>query len=208
MELTSSQSQILNDVLTESVRNHKGVEALKFRAARHTLLDQIDQLEQAKYVIKRDEKYYLQLSVVVDLKDDLQDADHILMLCAMVYGVLQREYQSNAGGSISLTEIGLKADIPRNDVNKAISYLFQLPLYANSKGAIYTEDASITPSECVLKYPNLKDLILASRIKPDYEAVEVVDTIEKKMAIVMTLSIRVGSKILRCFPQRNMISLA
>lgn len=172
MELTSTQLQILDDALTESVRGHKGVEAIKFRAARYTLLNEIDQLEKEKCLIKRDEKYYLQLAVVVDLKGELQEADFILMLCAMVYDVLQKGYKSNPGGSISLNEIGRVADIPRNDVNKAISYLVQLPVFLILQGSIYTEDASISPSESVLKYSNVKDIILNNRLKRDFENVE------------------------------------
>lgn len=172
MELTSTQLQILNDALTESVRGHKGVEAIKFRAARHTLLGEIDQLEQEKFIVRRDEKYYLQLAVVIDLKDELEDAEFILMLCAMVYGVLQSGYKSNPGGSISLNEIGSESDLPRNDVNKAISYLVQLPIFLSLKGSIYTEDASIVPSESVLKYSNVKDIILDNRLKNDFDHVE------------------------------------
>jgi len=170
MELTDTQLQILNDVLTESVRKHKGINALEFRAARHTLLDKLDELENEKYLIKRDEKYYLQLAIVVDLKGDLDDADFILMLCGMVYEVLKKEYQSKPGKNISLNEVGKKADLPRNDINKAISYLVQIPIYSEFSGAIYTEDASIKPSESLLRYPNLRDMILNNRLVSNTQA--------------------------------------
>jgi uncharacterized protein (TIGR02391 family) len=56
-----------------------------------------------------------------------------------------------------LTEI---SDIPRRDINIALSYMIEAPIFGAWTGNFYEfEDANITPSERILRYQNFREIL-------------------------------------------------
>ena len=164
MKLDELPKTLLEKIFKASVASSKGLRARKFRAEHHEHLDLLDQLEQSGYIQKRDDNYYLDLLSICELPEDSREVQSLFWNCEHFFGYLREYYRERPGSSIELNRLAEIADMPRRDVNIALSYMVQAPIFSQCTTKFYAkEDASVTPSEDILRYRSFRELVEAMR---------------------------------------------
>ena len=152
--------QLLIKLFKASVASSKGIDALVFRAKHHEHLDLIDDLESGGYVNRRDEKYYINLSSLLDIESEVYEVEKLLFLCEQLFQFLRRFYIDKPKQNISLNDLAKATDLPRADVNKTLAYMVQAGIFGSyTSDFSATEDSWVQPSEQRLRGDCFKDKI-------------------------------------------------
>jgi len=151
---------LLEKVFKANLVNPKGISAKKFRAEHHKALDLLDGLESAGYLEKRDDKYKVALFVLVDLLDSVTEVKDLLNRCDYIFQVLQQHYTDHLGESISLNDLSIISSLPREDINIALSYMIEAPIFGGwTIDFCEVKEAKITPSEPILRYKKFGEVL-------------------------------------------------
>ena len=143
----------------ESIKRH-GVSTKRFRADNYQNIQILDDLENKQFIEDRNGNYYVRLVPLLELSKINQKAEHILFLSDLVFRELHSFYRQSPGECIRLNEIAKHADIPRSDVNKALSYMVQSHIFGGyTTKFTEEEDASVTPGERILKFNSFREVV-------------------------------------------------
>lgn len=136
------------------------VNAQKFRAKNYKNIDRLDELENSRYIEIANDHYRVTLAPLLELSKTVREAEHILFLCELVFKQLHSLYLERAGEAIGLNELAEKADLPRSDINKSLSYMIQSQIFGGYTTKFYSaEDAQVTPGERILRFNSFTEVV-------------------------------------------------
>jgi diguanylate cyclase (GGDEF)-like protein len=166
--LTQKQIQLLARVLSGSGLHSASENALGFRASNEEALDDLDELERQGVLIRKDNKYSLSLVALADLRSRSPEADRIFHLCDHVFNVVRRLYKGSAGQWIPIDKLVEAADVPENQVQRALNYLSQVStlwsgLLLGLLGAL-SQKPAVQPAEGFLRYKTFDEVIEELRV--------------------------------------------
>lgn len=158
--LKSIAEELLEKIFKASVAGSKGIDAVKFRANNHEHLNILDELESNRNIENRDGKYYLNLVSLSELATTLPEAESLLFRCEHLFKVLKQYYLERPGQPIILNDLAKRADLPRSDIDKALSYMIQAQIFGGWTTNFYAkEESSVTPSENFLRINTFSEAI-------------------------------------------------
>ena len=158
--LKSISEELLEELFKASVAGSKGIDAVKFRAKNHEHLEILDQLESKRNIENRDGKYYVNLISLSELASTLPQAKSLLYICEHLFKTLKQYYLERHGQPIKLNDLAKRADLPRSDIDKALSYMIQAQIFSGWTTNFYAkEDSSVTPSEGFLRFNTFSEAI-------------------------------------------------
>lgn len=158
--LKTISEKLLEELFKSSVASSKGIDAVKFRANNHEHLNILDELESSHNIENRDGKYYVNLVSLPDLASTLPEAESLLYSCEHLFKTLRQYYLDRPGQPIKLNDLAKRADLPRSDINKAISYMVQAQIFGGWTTNFYAkEDSTVTPSEGFLRFNTFSEAI-------------------------------------------------
>ena len=158
--MESDTKILLEEIFKASVASSKGIDATKFRANNHEHLNILDELESSRLIENRDGKYYLNLVLLPELATKLPEAESLLYRCEHLFQVLRRYYLERPGQPIKLNELANRAELPRSDIDKALSYMIRAQIFGGWTTNFYAkDDSSVTPSENLLRYEHFTEAV-------------------------------------------------
>lgn len=164
MELNKRSKSLLEKVFQRNFANPKGINATTFRAEHHDDLELLDKLESSGCLVRRDNKYKLNLVVLLDLPDGLDEVKELLKKCDHIFQVLRQFYLDHPGDSIGLNGLSTMSAHSRDDINISLSYMIDAPIFGGWTGDFFGDrDAKITPAESILRYESFIDVIETMR---------------------------------------------
>jgi hypothetical protein len=152
------EKEILIDIFKLNVGLLDGVSALKFRAERHEYLDLLDRLEMKRFIERRDNKYLISLSSLIEI-DDVNEVIALLDLCELIFQYLRKLYIKKPGEQISIGDISKAIDVSRLDVDRAFYYLDQTDVLGGHSTHFNTAEAWCVPAERILRVKCFKEAI-------------------------------------------------
>jgi hypothetical protein len=158
-ELDNTSKVLLRKIFVASTAYSKGLNARKFRAENHEYLDTLDQLQSDGYLDNRDGKYFLKLVSLGEIADSTPQVGHLIFLCEHLFAVLKQCYLNRPGESIALSKLSEMADLPDRDITIGLSYMKEAPIFGGWTTDPQAENASITPSESILRYGSFGSVI-------------------------------------------------
>jgi hypothetical protein len=151
-------------IFKANLANPKGINAIRFRAENHKDLDLLDDLESSGCLERRDNKYKLSLFALIDLLDSVNEVKDLVKRFNHIFQVLRQYYINHPGECVSLNDLSTMSSIPREDINICLSYMIEAPLLGGLMADFYGNiDASITPSESILKYKDFREVLKTIR---------------------------------------------
>lgn len=157
--MNQESKDILIELFNASVEQSEAALAIVFRAKRHEYIDLIDQLESKRFIERRDDRYYVQLSSLLEIEGH-KEVDELMRQCEEIFQYLRSYYLENPGRNISLNTLAEFTKIPRSRLNKVISYMVQAHIFGGYTSKFQDEDnAFVLPSEPILKAKIFKDTI-------------------------------------------------
>jgi hypothetical protein len=157
--LNDGKKHLLNEIFNQSLSEREGVDALKFRAKNEDNIASLDELEQLGLIQKEKNKYKLNLLAISMISEVRSKAEGLLYLCKNIFENLRVLYKENPGASWSIDVLSQKIDLPSDMILKGLPYLFNMPIWSSYTTNLKLDDASVTPSEGILKYKTFQDLI-------------------------------------------------
>ena len=153
-------TNLIAELFKTSMSRNKGLNAPKFRANHHEHLDLLDQLEYDGYIEKRAENYYVKFRTIIELLQDLPEAKKLLWLCSQIFRILRASYKKHQTMQVDLNNLAEEVDVPRRDINIALQYMVEVPIWAGYSAEFYAmEDAHICPDESILRYNTFKEAV-------------------------------------------------
>lgn len=157
--LDERSTALLRKLFSATIKSARGQDAQKFCAEHHELLDALDELQAEGYLDIREQKYFLRLPCLQALADSTQKIESLLFLCEHLFQVLRRWYIQNPGEGIEIDELAELADMPKRDIQIALRYMQEGPIFAGWSSDSESRTNSITPSERILRHENFASVI-------------------------------------------------
>lgn len=153
------EKDILIEIFKLDIGLLESVNALKFRAERHEHLDLLDLLEAKRFIERRDDKYLINLSSLIEI-DDVNEVKDLLVSCETIFQYLRSFYIEQPGEKISISNLSNAVSIQRVDIDKAFYYVAQTDILGgHSTHFNDIDDAWCIPSERILRIKNFKEAI-------------------------------------------------
>ncbi|MEI6302526.1 MAG: GGDEF domain-containing protein [Betaproteobacteria bacterium] len=174
LALNKPQKVLLGRILSESGQQSARNDALGFRANNEEIIPALDALEAERLVERKDNKYALSLLAIAEMATENYEAEKLIFLCNLVFPILRSRYKMNPKApEVSLANLTGLTDLPIEDVRKALACLLQTPIWGGYSD-LHALGASVTPSEAILKYRTLDDVLDQMRqwTRPRREAAE------------------------------------
>jgi diguanylate cyclase (GGDEF)-like protein len=157
--LTNKQKTLLGKILTEASADSARFDAFRFRASHEEDLADLDILETQGFLERKDNKYSVSLLAITEIRGQNSDAEKLLFLADLLFPILRRLYKEDPQKSVSLDNLAKCADLPLSDVRKGLSCLIQTPIWGGYSIDLSAPDASVTPSENILRYKNFDEAV-------------------------------------------------
>jgi hypothetical protein len=116
---------LIEKLFKASVAGSNDIDAIKFRANNHEHLNTLDKLESNRLIENRDGKYYLNLVLLSELAATPPEAESLLYRCEHLLQVLRLYFLERPRQPIKLNELVNRAELPRSEIDKALSYMIQ-----------------------------------------------------------------------------------
>jgi diguanylate cyclase (GGDEF)-like protein len=154
LRLTDTQLDLLAQLLGESRDT-----VLRFRADRAEALDDLDALEAKRLLLRIDGRYALSLEALAELRSrGVATAESLCYRCEHLLAALKRLYHRAPGDEVQLGDIAREAELPEAQVQRAMRYLLEAPIWDSAVGPQEALSA-ITLKECVLRFAGLQDIL-------------------------------------------------
>ncbi|MCB5206572.1 TIGR02391 family protein [Methylovorus mays] len=158
VNLNKNQRKVLIEVF-ENERSGSPLNAKRFRVALFEHLQTLDFLENNNYIVKNDNLYELKIESLDLISNYDPLVDFFLHEINNIFLLLQKTYRNDPDSSLLLSELEIELETPRDELVRLVRYLLNLPIFGGCSTDLNEVNASITPSESVLKYESVYDVI-------------------------------------------------
>lgn len=149
-------------VLFKIFENERSKRPLSFKKLRVDLFEQLhdlDYLENNGYVVNNSDQYELKIEALHSIISYDPSVELALHRIESIFQILRESYRDNPDSSLILLDVEIKLGISRKELNRLVVYLLDLPIISGRSLDLNEENASITPSESILKYKSVYDVI-------------------------------------------------
>lgn len=157
-------NQTLRKVLFKVFENEISTNPLnvkRFRVSLFEHLDTLDFLETNNYIINLSNHYQLKILSLDMITGFDPLIESYLHKINAIFKILQQAYRDDPDSSVLLSHLENELKNPRNELNRLVKYLTDLPISKGWSIDFNEVNASITPSESILKYKSVFDVIEA-----------------------------------------------
>lgn len=157
--------QLLSDLFDESGSGKLKVGRKRFRASYSTSLDLLDELEEKGLISSDGEKYSVPLVSLLVIEKFNYRANEVLLICSLVYPSLRNLYLQNPGGSLKLEDFEKHVDLDESQVNLAVNYLSNLPVFDSIGWDVQGVVTGFSISENILRMGKFGDVLEEHRLR-------------------------------------------
>ncbi|MHB0974185.1 MAG: DUF4145 domain-containing protein [Thiobacillus sp.] len=157
-ELNGDEKELLGLLLNETPRNDAGVDCLAFRAKSFEQIQLIDRLESEGYIRKDQDRYFVSLTALVQLDNEV--ADCILQNAGRLFGELRHHYKATQREAIQVDALAERAGVDTLAAREALSYMVEGTWWGGRSTSFFSHpDPHIQPSETILRFETFGDVI-------------------------------------------------
>ncbi len=159
MALNDQDKKLLNDIFSASFKSPNGLNAVRFRADNEEYIPELNQLERLGYIRRSNDLYSITLMAFIYLSKENLDAQSIVQNCGLIFALLQGNYRDTLGEKMTVPDIAQKTGLSVDNVRAALRIIIQTSILGSFSSDVTSKDASITPSESILKYKSFEDIL-------------------------------------------------
>lgn len=157
-ELNSDEKELLGLLLNETPRSDAGVDFLAFRAENFEQIQLIDRLESEGYVRKDQDRYFVSLTALAQLDNEV--ADRILRNAERLFGELRHHYKATQREALQVDALAERAGVDALAAREALSYMVEGTWWGGRSTSFFSHpDPHIQPSETILRFHAFRDVI-------------------------------------------------
>ena len=153
-----TQLELVRDIFKNEISDSQ-LSIKRFRVAYSDYFDDIDYLENNNYIAKNGNYYRTKLESISLIAELEPKAQQYIEKAQQLFLLLQTEYRNDPDVSLSLSSLKDKLGYSRNEINQLVGYLVDLPIFSGRTTELKAEDAYVAPSESILKYASLNELL-------------------------------------------------
>jgi uncharacterized protein (TIGR02391 family) len=151
--------RLLGEIFMAGLTNFHGVNASRFRAKNHELRPQLDALESSGCIATKDGNYHLRLVSLAAIKDEVAEVEQLLATCEAIFAILRKAYFDSQSSSVVLNNIATQLNLPRKDIDIAITYMLDAPIFGGWSSILANEDAFVVPREEILDFNSFEEAV-------------------------------------------------
>jgi uncharacterized protein (TIGR02391 family) len=99
------------------------------------------------------------LLTILEISDTHIKAKNLLVTCEHIFKFLRRFYREHPGENIDLNKLSEATSISRENINIALSYMYEAPIFGSRSVKLDAEDAHISPAERILRHESFQDVL-------------------------------------------------
>lgn len=131
----------------------------RFRVANSEHIELLNQLESNNYIHSTGDVYHLKIESLKLISEVEQTAAQYLDQMKPIFNMLQQTYRNNPDSSLFLYIVENELQYSKKLILRYADFLTDLPIWGGKSIATDFEDASLCPSENILKYSGLEEAI-------------------------------------------------
>lgn len=152
------ERHLLTDVFKEAHNNHTNVNAIAYRAQHEEDLGKLDILQRDGYLQIDKGNYHLTLKGLLHIAP--QDSAEVLEVCRNLFPILRQNYKNSPkDASISVNALAQALRRHKDSVVTALIFMRDTPIWGGYSTDMSAHDASVSPSEAVLRYKNFDEML-------------------------------------------------
>lgn len=157
-KLERKKKAILKEIFFQSIAVPAGVEAAWFRAQHESELDLMDELERDGFIRREEGRYLVSLTAFTQITHPL--AKESLGAFEKIFLVLKESYREQLSTPVRVDALSKKLGFEEERVRAWLNYMVEGSWWGGrSTDILSAPDATITPSESILKIRIFRDVI-------------------------------------------------
>lgn len=158
----SSADQELLDLLFDAIdQPTQTIDRMRFRAAHHSQIVHIDQLETNEYLIQDAGRYRIGLVGLVQMAGD--GPRRVLSDAEVLWRELRKHYAADLSAMIPLKELAARGGLDLTAARRALTYMLDAPWSAGRTTPKDMSTVEVAASEDVLRFDTFADRVLQMR---------------------------------------------
>lgn len=141
------------------MKNFGQLDAIKFRADHYKHMNILDELENNRYIEKKDDNYLVGLIALAEISEDTKEVKKLLDNCEKLFQELHKHYRTTPKEAINLSALSKKTRLTQKQVSDSLSVMIKSSIFGAYTTNLYADDASIRPDENILKYGSFSEVI-------------------------------------------------
>ncbi|MHB8534570.1 MAG: DUF4145 domain-containing protein [Sulfuricaulis sp.] len=157
-KLERKKRALLKEIFSQSTTTPAGVEAAWFRAQRESELDLMDELERDGFLRREEGRYLVSLTALPQITHPLAKAS--LSAFEKIFLALKDSYREQLLTPVRVDALAKKLGLEERHVRTCLNYMVEGSWWGgHSTDLLSAPDATITPSESILKIRQFRDVI-------------------------------------------------
>lgn len=136
-----------------------GVKAINFRAENHKNRGLIDELLRRRFIVERNEKYFLGLISLPEISGYSSQITNLLSWCEDLFRFLRQAYLDSPGEAVRMGKLEVDLSRTSQQIVACISFITESSILAGYASDLYSSDAYVKPSERILDYESFAQII-------------------------------------------------
>ena len=151
--------KLLQELTEASIANGNQIPALVFRAHHVDDFDELEQLERAGYLVRRENIYSLTLLALRGQRARFPEIESLVYLCEHIFSKLQSQYLSQPGEVMPWTKFLEIVDMPEHQVYRAVQIMEDLQFWGTRPTREPDGNTMIGADESILTYESLDGVL-------------------------------------------------
>lgn len=163
LDLSQAETTLLQELFLQSLKG-TGAEAVVFRANNYQHIEAIDRLKSDGYIREENRMYFVSLVALPDI--GLEESKEILVDCERLFAELKKIYLANPRNpTILLDDLAKLTRLNRERTAVVLAYALEGAWWGGHSTDLSesNREASVTPSESILKFNSYGDVIAQLR---------------------------------------------
>jgi Domain of unknown function (DUF4145) len=160
-QLSPSDHELMSLLFDAIDQPNETIDRMRFRAAYHTQIDHIDQLEASEYLIRDAGRYRIGLVGLVQMAGD--GPRRVLADAEALWSELRKHYKANLNAMIPLKELAARSGLDLTSACRALIYMLDAPWSAGRSTPEDMSEVQVASLEDVLRFDTFGDRVQQMR---------------------------------------------
>jgi predicted nucleotide-binding protein len=157
--LTDGQLLVLDALATEYAGSPNGVSARHYLSKHEDHVSDIAEFVRLGFVYRVNDSFFVPLHILARLTRENSEIESLWYLAGHIYSCVRTVYKVRPGDPIKVGTLSVVAQLPAPKVQRGLLVLRQAPIWMDNTGDLSKITDIVTPSERVLGYKTLMDIV-------------------------------------------------
>jgi predicted nucleotide-binding protein len=157
--LTQPEQVLLDALASEYADNPGGVNAPQFLSRHEDQVADIEEFVRRRLIDRIDNRYVIRIPTLARLTRSNPKLESLWHLAGHVFSSVRQLYKVRPGDPIKVAALSVTAELPAPKVQRGLLVLSQAPIWTAISGDLSKITDLVTPSEKILGYKTLTDIV-------------------------------------------------